>query len=127
VHDDVKQRGVREGVVLPLQLRRRPSPYTGKVLKAKTDTWHHGLSFLAPGPAGDAPQRTEESGGRRASRGFGSCQPTSLVDRPPHGEEPPHLRDDRGCRPYSAGTLAAAACAFSSEVRSDEGEARGQP
>jgi hypothetical protein len=30
-------------VVLPPQRRHRP-PYTGKVLKAKTDTWHHGLS-----------------------------------------------------------------------------------
>jgi hypothetical protein len=32
------------GVVLPRQRRRRPSPYTGKVLKAKIDAWHHGLS-----------------------------------------------------------------------------------
>jgi hypothetical protein len=31
-------------VVLPPQRRRRPPPYTGKVLKAKSDTWHHGLS-----------------------------------------------------------------------------------
>jgi hypothetical protein len=37
VHDDEQQRGVGEGVVLPLQRRRRPPPYTGKVLKAKTD------------------------------------------------------------------------------------------
>jgi hypothetical protein len=44
VHDDVKQHEVGEGVVLPLQQRRWPPPYTGKVLKAKTDTWHHGLS-----------------------------------------------------------------------------------
>jgi hypothetical protein len=45
VHDDVQQRGVGEGVVLPP--RRKcwpPRPYTGKVLKAKTDAWHHGLS-----------------------------------------------------------------------------------
>jgi hypothetical protein len=31
-------------VVLPSQRGRRPPPYTGMVLKAKTDTWHHGLS-----------------------------------------------------------------------------------
>jgi hypothetical protein len=31
-------------VVLPLQRRHRPSPYTGKVLMAKTDAWHHGVS-----------------------------------------------------------------------------------
>jgi hypothetical protein len=31
-------------VVLPPQRRRRPPPYTGKVVKAKTNTWHHNLS-----------------------------------------------------------------------------------
>jgi hypothetical protein len=31
-------------VVLPPQLRRRPPPYTGKVLKEKADSWHHGVS-----------------------------------------------------------------------------------
>jgi hypothetical protein len=31
-------------MVLPPQLRRRPPPYTGKVLKEKTDSWHHGVS-----------------------------------------------------------------------------------
>jgi hypothetical protein len=30
-------------MVLPLQRRARP-PYTGKVLKKKADSWHHGLS-----------------------------------------------------------------------------------
>jgi hypothetical protein len=33
-----------EGVVLPPQRRGRPPPYTGKVLKEKTDCWHHGVS-----------------------------------------------------------------------------------
>jgi hypothetical protein len=37
VHDDIQQRGVGEGVVLPPQRRHRPPPYTGKVLMAKTD------------------------------------------------------------------------------------------
>jgi hypothetical protein len=31
-------------VVLPPQLRRWPPPYTGKVLKEKADSWHHGVS-----------------------------------------------------------------------------------
>jgi hypothetical protein len=31
-------------VALPPQRRHRPPPYTGKVLIAKTDAWHHGLS-----------------------------------------------------------------------------------
>jgi hypothetical protein len=32
------------GVVLPLQRRARPRPYTGKVLREKADSWWHGLS-----------------------------------------------------------------------------------
>jgi hypothetical protein len=43
VHDDVQQRRVGEGVVLPPQRRCRP-PYIGKVLIAKTDAWHHSVS-----------------------------------------------------------------------------------
>jgi hypothetical protein len=31
-------------VVLPPQRRARSLPYTGKVLKEKADSWHHGLS-----------------------------------------------------------------------------------
>jgi hypothetical protein len=31
-------------VVLPSQRRRRPSPYSGKVLMEKVDSWHHGVS-----------------------------------------------------------------------------------
>jgi hypothetical protein len=31
-------------VVLPPQRRRRPPPYTGKVLMEKADSWHHGVS-----------------------------------------------------------------------------------
>jgi hypothetical protein len=31
-------------MVLPPQRRARPPPYTGKVLKEKADSWHHGLS-----------------------------------------------------------------------------------
>jgi hypothetical protein len=31
-------------VVLPPQRRGRPPPYTGKVLKEKADSWHHGVS-----------------------------------------------------------------------------------
>jgi hypothetical protein len=31
-------------VVLPPQLRRRPPPYTDKVLREKDDSWHHGVS-----------------------------------------------------------------------------------
>jgi hypothetical protein len=45
MHDDIQQRGVGEGVVLPPQRRCRPPPYTDKVLKVKTDAWHHGLSL----------------------------------------------------------------------------------
>jgi hypothetical protein len=33
-----------EGMVLPPERRARPPPYTGKVLKEKADSWHHGLS-----------------------------------------------------------------------------------
>jgi hypothetical protein len=83
------------------------------------------ISFLVPGSAGVAPQWTEESGRRRARGGFGSCQSTPPADRPPHGEEAPHLRNDRGGRPYSVGTLTAVARAFPSGVRGDEGEVRG--
>jgi hypothetical protein len=32
------------GVVIPLQRRRWPPPYTGKVLMEKADSWHHGVS-----------------------------------------------------------------------------------
>jgi hypothetical protein len=85
------------------------------------------ISFLAPGSAGVAPQRTKKSSRCRARGGFGSFQPTPPADRPPHGEEAPHLQNDRGGRPYSVGMLAAAARAFSSGVRGDEGEARTQP
>jgi hypothetical protein len=31
-------------MVLPPQRQARPPPYTGKVLKEKADSWHHGLS-----------------------------------------------------------------------------------
>jgi hypothetical protein len=31
-------------VVLPPQRRRQSSPYSGKVLKEKADSWHHGVS-----------------------------------------------------------------------------------
>jgi hypothetical protein len=31
-------------VVLPPQQRCQPPPYTDKVLKEKTDAWHHGVS-----------------------------------------------------------------------------------
>jgi hypothetical protein len=44
MHNDEQQRGVGEGVVLPPQRRHQPTPYTGKVLKAKTDAWHHSVS-----------------------------------------------------------------------------------
>jgi hypothetical protein len=44
VHDDVKQHGVGEGVVLLHNEGTGLPSYTGKVLKAKTDTWHHDLS-----------------------------------------------------------------------------------
>jgi hypothetical protein len=108
-----------EGASLP--------PYTDKVLKAKTDTWHHDLSPSSRQDRLESLLNGLRSGGRRASRGFGSCQPTSPADRSPNGEEAPHLRDDRGRRPYNTGTLAAAARAFSSGVRNDEGEARSQP
>jgi hypothetical protein len=85
------------------------------------------ISFLVPGSAGVAPQRTEKSGRCRARGSFGSFQPTPPADHPPHGEEAPHLQNDRGGRPYNIGTLASAARAFSSGVRDDEGEARSQP
>jgi hypothetical protein len=32
------------GVVLPPQRWRQPPPYTGKVLKEKADSWHHGVN-----------------------------------------------------------------------------------
>jgi hypothetical protein len=41
------------------------------------------ISFLAPGWAGVAPQRTEESGGRQTRGSLSSRQPTPLVDRAP--------------------------------------------
>jgi hypothetical protein len=44
LHDDLQQRRVRAGVVLPPQRRARPPPYTGKVLKEKADSWFHGVS-----------------------------------------------------------------------------------
>jgi hypothetical protein len=44
VDNDIQQHGVGEGLVLPSQRQRRPPPYTGKVLKEKTDARHHGVS-----------------------------------------------------------------------------------
>jgi hypothetical protein len=38
LYDDLQQRGVGEGMVLPSQRRARPPPYTGKVLKEKADS-----------------------------------------------------------------------------------------
>jgi hypothetical protein len=43
-HDDLQQRELGAGVVLPLQLRPLPPPYTGKVLREKAISWHHGVS-----------------------------------------------------------------------------------
>jgi hypothetical protein len=39
-----RQGGLGERVVLPPQQWHRPPPYTGKVLMAKIDAWHHGVS-----------------------------------------------------------------------------------
>jgi hypothetical protein len=44
LHDDLQQRGLGVGVVLPSQLRCRPPPYTGKVLRERAISWHHGVS-----------------------------------------------------------------------------------
>jgi hypothetical protein len=44
LHDDFQQRGVGAGVVLPPQRRRQPPPYSGKVLKERAYSWHHGVS-----------------------------------------------------------------------------------
>jgi hypothetical protein len=44
VHNEFEQCRLGEGVVLPPQRWRWPAPYTGKVLVAKTDAWHHGVS-----------------------------------------------------------------------------------
>jgi hypothetical protein len=38
LHDDLQQRRVVAGVVLPPQRRAQPPPYTGKVLKEKADS-----------------------------------------------------------------------------------------
>jgi hypothetical protein len=44
LNDDFQQHGVGAGVVLPPQRRRRPSPYSSKVLMERADSWHHGVS-----------------------------------------------------------------------------------
>jgi hypothetical protein len=44
LHDDLQQRRMGAGVVLPPQRRARPPPFTGKVLKEKADSWWHDLS-----------------------------------------------------------------------------------
>jgi hypothetical protein len=44
LHDDFQQRRVGAGVVLPPQRRRRSFPDSGKVLKERADSWHHGVS-----------------------------------------------------------------------------------
>jgi hypothetical protein len=62
-----------------------------------------------PGPAGIGLARAEEPGGRRAGCGVGSREPSPLADRPPHGEEALHLRDERGGQPRGAGAITAAA------------------
>jgi hypothetical protein len=45
LHNDNQQCRVGEGMLLSSQRRARPPSYTGKVLKEKADSWHHGLSL----------------------------------------------------------------------------------
>jgi hypothetical protein len=44
LHDDVQQRGLGAGMVLPPQRRARPPPYTGLVLRERPASWYHGVS-----------------------------------------------------------------------------------
>jgi hypothetical protein len=67
-------------------LHRQGPEGEGRLLVARP------VPVFAPGPAGVGPAHAEEPGGCRAGRGLGSCEPSPPVDRPPHGEEAPHLR-----------------------------------
>jgi hypothetical protein len=79
-------------VVLPPQRRRRTPPYTGKVLKAKTDTWHHNLS-----PSSRQDRLVSLLNGLKslADAGLGAASVLANLHHrrivPPHGEEAPHL------------------------------------
>jgi hypothetical protein len=44
LHDDLQQRGLGAGMVLPPQRRTRPPPYTGKVLQERAASWYHGVA-----------------------------------------------------------------------------------
>jgi hypothetical protein len=44
LHDDLQQRGLGAGVVLPPKRRAWPPPYTGKVLRERAASWYHGVS-----------------------------------------------------------------------------------
>jgi hypothetical protein len=91
-------------VVLPLQLRRRPPPYTDQVLKEKADSWHHGVSPPSHQAWLDSLLAAlKYLADRRLTAGVRPLQPPPLADRPPDGEAAPHLRDGRGREPHRIG------------------------
>jgi hypothetical protein len=118
VHDDVQQCGVGEGVVLPLQRRRRPPPYTSKVLKAKTDAWHHSVS---PSSRQDRLESLINGLKSLADAGLGEASVLTNLHR--RRIVPLIVRELR----IFEMTNEAAARAFFSGVRGNEGEACGQP
>jgi hypothetical protein len=68
-------------------------PWTGKVVREKTDSWWHGLSPSSCQDRLDLALKALKSLADRADRGLSSCQPPPLADRSSHGEAASHLRD----------------------------------
>jgi hypothetical protein len=82
-------------VVLPSQRRRRPPPYTGKVLKEKADSWHHDMS---PSSCQERLDSLLNALKGLADAGLGAASVLANLHHrrivPPHGEGAPHLRDE---------------------------------
>jgi hypothetical protein len=115
-------------VVLPPQRRRRPSPYTGNVLKEKADSWHHSVSPSSHQVRLDLLLNALKClADARLGGGFGPREPAPLADRPPHGGGASYSRDERSGQPYGVGAFAVAARPIPPGIRGHESEACCQP
>jgi hypothetical protein len=95
VHDDFKQRGLGEGMVLTPQRWRRPPT----VHREGANDEDRGLTpwYIASrvsAEVGVAHHRAAVPGECRTGGGLDHRQLSSSAHRPPHGKGAPHLRDE---------------------------------